>query len=74
MILCFIKGKTVCRLKKEEANSIKKIFKMNILHYKEVCKRDCEKAIAENEELKRLGWKKIKNTVHNYITIEKKKH
>lgn len=47
---------------------------MNILHYKEVCKRDCEKAIAENEELKRLGWKKIKNTVHNYITIEKKKH
>lgn len=55
MILHLIKGKTVCLLKEEEANSMKKIFKMNILYHKELCKRDCEKAIAENEELKRLG-------------------
>lgn len=46
---------------------------MNILNHKELRKRECEKAMDEHQELRRLSWKKIKNTVHNYITLEKKK-
>lgn len=63
----------MCRLKEEEVNIIRKIFKMNILNHKELRKRECEKAMDEHQELRRLSWKKIKNTVHNYITLEKKK-
>lgn len=30
-------------------------------------------AIQQNKALRNLDWKKVKNTVHNWITLEKKK-
>lgn len=69
----FFVGKDLCWLKEEEVNIIRKIFKMNILEYKELWKRECEKVMDEYKELRRLSWKKIKNIVYNFIILEKKK-
>lgn len=54
----FFVGKDLCRLNEEEVNIIRKIFKMNILHHKELRKRECDKAMDEYEELRSLSWKK----------------
>ncbi|XP_056003954.1 uncharacterized protein LOC125662207 isoform X6 [Ostrea edulis] len=65
--------KCVQKLSEEQSQLLKSLFKTNIALRKELRCEDCEKVIKKYEVLSRLSWKKIKNTIHNWITSEKKK-
>jgi hypothetical protein len=63
----------VQKLSDEQSNLLKKLFKANVDLRRELRQVDCEKVINKYEVLSHLSWQKVKNTVHNWITLEKKK-
>ncbi|XP_033759896.1 uncharacterized protein LOC117342041 isoform X2 [Pecten maximus] len=66
-------GKGRLILNAEQITCLKQLFKDNIVMRKELKLKDCTNAIAKEECLNGLDWKKVKNTVHNWIMNEKKK-
>ena len=61
------------KLNEEQSQLLKSLFKTNVTLRKELRREDCEKVINKYEILSRLSWQKIKNTIHNWITCEKRK-
>ena len=72
LCILFLAGK-ICHLTESQTEKLRSIFKANVALRRELKKRECEQAIQEEPCLKSLDWKKIKNTVHNWITLEKRK-
>jgi hypothetical protein len=60
-------------LTNEQSRLLRRLFESNVREERELKMADCEKAMKKYSILKGLGWKKIKNTVHNWITGEKRK-
>ncbi|XP_060082497.1 uncharacterized protein LOC132561814 [Ylistrum balloti] len=61
------------RLTEEQTTTLRKNFQSNITFRRELKRFECEKAISKHLCLKDLSWKKVKNTVHNWIVGEKRK-
>ena len=64
---------TVQLLTSEQKETLKQLYRSNISLRQELKMSQCQQAINEHACLKDLSWKKIKNTVHNWIIAEKKK-
>jgi hypothetical protein len=63
----------VQKLTEDQSSLLKKLFQTNVALRRELRREDCEKAINKYPILKGLTWQKIKNTIHNWITLEKRK-
>ena len=61
------------KLGEDQSHLLKTLFKTNIALRKELKREDCESVMQKYEILHGLSWKKIKNTIHNWITAEKRK-
>ncbi|WAR08561.1 hypothetical protein MAR_018519 [Mya arenaria] len=61
-------------LSAEQSELLRGLFKTNVHLQRELKREECEKLKKKYPILDTLPWKKIKNTVHNWITIEKRKH
>ncbi|XP_069109189.1 LOW QUALITY PROTEIN: uncharacterized protein [Argopecten irradians] len=59
------------KLNKSQEECLRQVFQENVKLRKELKRNECDKAIAAHSCLKKLEWKKIKNTIHNWITREK---
>ncbi|XP_052274685.1 uncharacterized protein LOC127874419 isoform X3 [Dreissena polymorpha] len=63
----------VVKLTEHQHRLLKTLFKTNIAMRRELQKDECEKVSRKHDALQNLTWKKIKNTVHNWIMAEKRK-
>ncbi|KAL4230711.1 hypothetical protein ACF0H5_011086 [Mactra antiquata] len=63
----------VQRLTEDQTKLLKVLFKTNVQLRKELRRADCEKVLNKHSVLRNLDWKKVKNTIHNWITAEKRK-
>jgi hypothetical protein len=69
----YISGRKIQHLSSEQKCLLRKLFQANITLKKELKMADCVRAIKAHDCLSSLSWTKIKNTVHNWITLEKRK-
>ncbi|XP_052248168.1 uncharacterized protein LOC127856165 isoform X10 [Dreissena polymorpha] len=65
--------KRLQKLSEDQSHLLKTLFKTNIALRKELKREDCERVMQKYQILRGLSWKKIKNTIHNWITAEKRK-
>ncbi|XP_060081428.1 uncharacterized protein LOC132560769 [Ylistrum balloti] len=68
---CHSNRKGQVKLNVTQQLCLKLIFHGNVHLRKELKRKECEEAIAAHSCLKGLEWKKIKNTIHNWITSKK---
>lgn len=61
------------RLTEDQAQLLRTLFKTNVQLRRELRRVDCEKVLNKYSVLSNLGWIKVKNTIHNWITQEKRK-
>ncbi|XP_060572464.1 uncharacterized protein LOC132730528 [Ruditapes philippinarum] len=61
------------RLTEEQTKTLRSLFQANITLRRELKRHECINVIQKYPCLKSLDWKKVKNTIHNWITLEKRK-
>ncbi|XP_052795675.1 uncharacterized protein LOC128228411 [Mya arenaria] len=66
-------ARKVQRLTQEQSQLLRKLFEVNITMRRELKMIDCINTIKSQKCLNSLKWIKIKNTIHNWITTEKRK-
>lgn len=64
---------SIHHLTEEQTNTLRRLFKTNVAFRRDLKKHECLQAIKKNRCLNELDWKKVKNTVHSWIILEKKK-
>ncbi|XP_033730120.1 uncharacterized protein LOC117319420 [Pecten maximus] len=67
------KRRSIHHLTEEQTNTLRRLFKTNVAFRRDLKKHECLQAIKKNRCLNELDWKKVKNTVHSWIILEKKK-
>ena len=65
--------KKVRKLTSEQSILLKKLFQARIASRKELNREECDAVIHKYPVIKDLHWTKIKNTIHNWITLQKQK-
>ncbi len=68
----FSTGK-VQHLTEKQSSLLANLFRTNVDLGRELKKHECEQVIKKYPILSSFTWEKVKNTVHNWITAEKRK-
>ena len=66
-------GRTIQKLTSEQSALLRKQFSADITFRRELKMINCTNSQKKHKTLENLSWTKIKKTVHNWITADKRK-